>query len=233
VRIGFFLVWRFGVMRRLFARTPLRFVVAWRAKSLRLAWRLDAAKRAAQFINFAFVREFLALGHFDELKHFVEMINHFFQTVGNFRGMFHGLADGRGVGGTKIRITRARCSLLRCRRAFKTFRAFEAIVTFGAVRPLRSLGHEPLRCRANIFNAFARAVGTFRFGARHRGQRRIFIFDFRRFVDVGGGGRVGNFSRPGGGRRIGGGRARPRATAPATAASAPAAVGTTGGRGRV
>ena len=102
MRLGFFLVGRFGVMRRLFARTSLRFVVAWRAKSLRLAWRLDAAERAAQFVNLAFVRELLALGDFDEFQHFVELINHLLERFGNLGGVRNGFADGCGFGGTKV-----------------------------------------------------------------------------------------------------------------------------------
>jgi hypothetical protein len=158
MEIGLFLVVRFGGMRRVFARAALRFIVAGLAESLRLARRLDAAQRAAQFINFPFVREFLPLGHFDEFEHFIEMVNHLFQTLGDFRRVLHGLTDGRGVGGAKIGIARARCPLFGSRRTFKTFSAFGALATVRAIRSLRPLGHESLGCGPNIFATF---TGTF------------------------------------------------------------------------
>ena len=66
------------------------------------AWRLDAAERAAEFVDLALVSDFLALGNLDEFQHFVEHVNHVLQRLGNFGGMRDGLADGRGFCRTKI-----------------------------------------------------------------------------------------------------------------------------------
>jgi hypothetical protein len=87
-----------------------RFVTARRtgrqrfaARRRRLAaGRLDAAERAAEFVKLALVGELLALGDLDEFQHFVELVNHLLERLGNFRGVRDGLADGRGFGGTKI-----------------------------------------------------------------------------------------------------------------------------------
>jgi len=73
----------------------------WRRRQF-AARRLDAAKRAAKFINLALVGQFLALGDLDQFKHFVEMIDHLLERLGDFRGVRNGLADGRGFGRTKI-----------------------------------------------------------------------------------------------------------------------------------
>ena len=144
-----------------FARGAGRIVVARVAESLRLAGRLDAAERAAEFVNLAFVGELLPLGDFDQFEHFVEMINHLLEAIGNFRGVFDGLADGRGVGGSEIRITRTRRSWFRGRRAFqplvalssgRPFRSFGPVRAIRAFRPLR---HEALRRRADRLCAFA------------------------------------------------------------------------------
>jgi len=54
------------------------------------ARRLDAAERAAKFLDLALVGELLALGDFDEFQHFVEMINHLLERLGNLRGVLDG-----------------------------------------------------------------------------------------------------------------------------------------------
>jgi len=64
--------------------------------------RLDAAERAAKFFNFAFVGELLAFGDLDEFKHFVELVNHLLERLGDLRGVRDGFADGRGFGGPEI-----------------------------------------------------------------------------------------------------------------------------------
>ena len=66
------------------------------------AGRLDAAQRPAQFVNLALVGQLLALGDLDEFEHFVEVVNHLLERRGHFRGVFNGLADGRGLSGAEI-----------------------------------------------------------------------------------------------------------------------------------
>ena len=121
---------------------------------MRLARRLDAAKRAAKFFDLAFVGEFLAFGDFHEFEHFIEMIRHLFEGIGNFRGVFHGLADGRGVGGPEIRITRTRCALFLRGLTFLALLALRltfAFLTFGALGTVR---RESLWRGPGGFNAF-------------------------------------------------------------------------------
>ena len=65
--------------------------------------RLDAAQGAAQFFHFAFVGNFLPFGNFHELEHFLDVIHHLLEGLGNVRGIFHGLGNGGGFGGTEIR----------------------------------------------------------------------------------------------------------------------------------
>ena len=158
VRLGFFLARLIFVVVRMFTRSALRFVVARLAESLRLARWLDAAQRAAEFVNLAFVREFLTLGDFNQFEHFVNVIHHLLERVGNFRGMLDGLADGRSLGGFEIRVTWARPSRFRCRRAFHPLTALRPVGTLGPVRTIRPFGpllHETLRRRPHRFGAFA------------------------------------------------------------------------------
>jgi len=158
VRLGFFLARLIFVVVRMFTRSALRFVVARLAESLRLARRLDAAERPAEFVNLAFVREFLTLGYFNQFEHFVNVIHHLLERVGNFRGVLDGLTDGRSLGGFKIGVTRARRSRFRCRRALNPLTAFRPVGTLGPVRPIRPfwpLLHEALRRWSHRFGAFA------------------------------------------------------------------------------
>jgi len=67
-----------------------------------MAGRLDAAQSPAEFFDLAFIGEFLALGYFHQLKNFVQLIDRVFQRFRDFRGVGHGLADGRSVGGAEI-----------------------------------------------------------------------------------------------------------------------------------
>ena len=76
-----------------------RFAAGWRQFAAR---RLDAAERAAQLVNLALVGELLALGDLDEFQHFVELVNHLLERLGNLGGVRDGLADGRGFGGAEI-----------------------------------------------------------------------------------------------------------------------------------
>ena len=103
---GFFRLLRrtrfFGPLNRL--ALGARFIAAGRlAKRRRLAARrLDAAECAPKFVNLAFVGELLARGDFDEFEHFVELVNHLFERLGDFGGVRDGLTYGGGFSRTKI-----------------------------------------------------------------------------------------------------------------------------------
>ncbi len=88
----------------LFAEITAWFVPTRAARRLRLrrTLRLDAAEGAAQFINLAFVSDFLAFGDFDEFEHFVQLIVQFFQRVGDEGSVRDGLVDGGFLGGSEI-----------------------------------------------------------------------------------------------------------------------------------
>ena len=66
------------------------------------ALRLDAAEGAAEFIQFAFVGELLALGNFDEFQNFIHLVVQLLQCVGDESGVRDGLVNRRGFGGAKI-----------------------------------------------------------------------------------------------------------------------------------
>jgi len=82
--------------------------------------RLDAAQGAAKFFDLALIGELLSFGDLDEFQHFVEMINHLLERLGNLRGVLDGLGDGRGFGGTKIGGLDPRLGALRFRPALLT-----------------------------------------------------------------------------------------------------------------
>jgi len=84
--------------------TVARFIPARRpARRRQLApRRLDAAERAAEFVNFALIGELLAFGDFDEFEHFVKLVDHLLERLGDFRGVGDGLADGGSFRRTKI-----------------------------------------------------------------------------------------------------------------------------------
>ncbi len=116
------------------AATAMRVIVtrpAWRL--LLEARRLDAAERAAEFFNLAFVGQFLALGKLDQFKNFVQLVNRVLERLGNFRGMGHSLADGRSLRRAKIcRLDpgfRLRAAVLWASRAFLAVRTFLTLRT--------------------------------------------------------------------------------------------------------
>ena len=115
---------------------PARLIpaqIAGRQRWLLLAaGRLDTAERAAKFFDLSFVGELLALGDLDELKHFVELVNHLLERLGNFGGVRDGFADGRGFGGAKI----GGLGPLTLRRRFRPAVARR----FGSARWLRRVG---------------------------------------------------------------------------------------------
>ena len=204
------------------------------------AGRLDAAQRAAQFINLAFVGQLLAFGNLNEFEHFVELVNHLLERRGDFRGVFNGLTDGRGFGGAEIGGLDPRFGPRRFRAAFgsaffgATFaRRFGSVFRFRrrvsfrigfdrvSFRRVRFMGGK-IRWRVGMrLTEIAGRIG-FMFGVvgwiRQIGGRGVWFNRFRR---------RGNFSGSG----LGGGT---RATTAATAtAPAPAAIGGTTGGGRV
>jgi hypothetical protein len=81
--------------RMMFPVAAMGVLVARTARRLLLmAWRLDAAERAAKFVNFALIGKFLALGHLDQFQDFVQLVNRVLERFRNFRGVRHSLADG-------------------------------------------------------------------------------------------------------------------------------------------
>jgi len=55
---------------------------------------MNSAQRLTQRINFPLVSELLALGQFDELEHFLHLVERLFQRLNNLRHFFNRLADG-------------------------------------------------------------------------------------------------------------------------------------------
>lgn len=128
------------------------------------ARRLDAAERAPQFVNLAFIGKLLAFGDLDEFKHFVQMVNHLLERRGHFCGVLDSLTDGRGFSGAEIGGLDPRFGPLRFRAAFgpAIFRVTPArLVTrrFGCVG--RFYRSRCFRCRFGIvgFHGF-RFVGS-------------------------------------------------------------------------
>ena len=132
------------VLRLLILRRGLLIVLGRRRL---LAHGLDAAQGAAEFLDFAFIGEFLALGHFDEFEDFLELIEGVLQFLGNLGGVENSEVDSRGIGGAEIDGAAPLTLLMLMRRrrllvtlgalgrtfvAFLTFRAFAALllVTF-------------------------------------------------------------------------------------------------------
>jgi hypothetical protein len=192
---------------------PARFIAARAAGSLR--WRLllaprrlDAAESAAEFFNLALVGELLALGDFDEFEHFVEVVNHLLERLGNFSREFNGLADGGGLGGAKIGGFDPRLGPLRFRAAFgPAFARFVALRLLA--RRFGGTGWLRFRRRSNFCGGFRcrrfRRLGFMRgkFGG-HVGMRLSeaaggFGFVFCVLVMFpglgGGGGRLDGFRR--------------------------------------
>jgi hypothetical protein len=66
------------------------------------ALRLDAAEGAAEFVQFAFIGELLALGDFHEFQNFIHLIVQFFQRVGDESSVRDGLVNRGGLCGAKI-----------------------------------------------------------------------------------------------------------------------------------
>jgi hypothetical protein len=101
-----FLATRFLTTRPLVSVAAMRILAVLRTRmgllGLRLALRLDAAEHAAQLVQLAFVRQLLAVGNLDEFKDAIKFVSHLLERLGNLRGVLDGLADGRGLGGTKI-----------------------------------------------------------------------------------------------------------------------------------
>lgn len=92
------------VARALFPIAAMRLVVSRAARRvLRLmARRVDAAERAAKFLNLALIGQFLAFSDFDQFENFIQLINRLLERFRNFSGVRHGLADGRRLRRAKI-----------------------------------------------------------------------------------------------------------------------------------
>jgi hypothetical protein len=59
---------------------------------------MNFAQSLAQRFNFPLVGDFLAFGQFDELKHFLHLVERLFEHFDNLRGFFHRPVDGGGRG---------------------------------------------------------------------------------------------------------------------------------------
>jgi hypothetical protein len=206
-----------------------RPIAAWRrAKRRRLAARrLDAAERAAEFVNLALVGELLALGDLDKFQDFVELVNHLLKRLGNFRGVRNGLADGRGfsraeIGGLDPRLraqwfgTAFRATLAR---RF-TLRRGEIFSSGLRDRRLNRIGFGRGKIGGRFRVRLAKIAGRIGLMFDMFGRRSDWVGGFRRGRNFFGAGRAG----------LGNCRARAAATAAATTATAIAA-GTRRGRG--
>ena len=96
-----------------FSLWPTRFFASWLVLMpllmrmvmllrMTLALRLNPAQSAAQFVQFALIRQLLPFGDFDQFQHFIHLVVQFVERFGNERGVFHRLSNGCGCGGTKI-----------------------------------------------------------------------------------------------------------------------------------
>ena len=55
---------------------------------------MNFAQHLAQRLDFAFVGDFLAFSQFDELKHFLHLVERLFERFDDLRHCFNRLADG-------------------------------------------------------------------------------------------------------------------------------------------
>ena len=147
---------RLVVARGLFLVAALRLVMARAAHGQLVARRLDAAERAAEFLNLALVGELLALGEFDEFEDFVQLVNRVFERLGDFRGVRDGLADGRGFRRTKIGGFDPRLGALR----FRALRFGPTLV--------------PAVARGKFSRLCGGRTNSFRFGRSFSGRRGFF-----------------------------------------------------------
>jgi len=67
-----------------------------------LTRRLDAAERAAELIDLAFIGELLALGEFHKFQNLIQLVDRVLELLGNFSRMQDGFVDGRGSSRTEI-----------------------------------------------------------------------------------------------------------------------------------
>jgi hypothetical protein len=104
LRPGFVPGIAFFVARAVFPGAALGlFITRTACRMLRLmAGRLNAAERAAQFLNLPLIGQFLAFGNLNQFKDFVQLVNRVLERLGNFRCVCHGLADGRRFRRAKI-----------------------------------------------------------------------------------------------------------------------------------
>ena len=233
------------------------FIAAWAAlgklmlRWRRLARRLDAAQRAAQFLDLTLIGQFLPFGNLDELENFIQLINHAFQRFGNVRGMFNGLTNGRGFGGTKIGGFDPRFRARWFRPAFgrtRTYRllarAFGTLISFRMFAALRFHGRHIFSNRFwfGVIGWFRGVRSKFRRLLRVRRAESALVIRFVLFVGRGihwfgsRSLRFKIFRRHRsflGSRRERLGRTGARATATATATASAAVDGTAGGGGQV
>jgi len=102
--------------------------------------RLDAAQRAAEFFDLAFVGQFLAFGEFHEFEDFVQLINRVLERFGDFGGVQDGLMDGRNIGGTEISGFDPGFGAGGFGAAVGTFLTVGSLGSLGSLLPLLPLG---------------------------------------------------------------------------------------------
>ncbi|MEI8289484.1 MAG: hypothetical protein WCH99_08410 [Verrucomicrobiota bacterium] len=221
------LIWFAVIAARFIPARPTRR--RWRRQFA--ARRLNAAKRAAQFLDFTLVGELLALGDFDKFEHFVELVNHLLERFGNLRGMSDGFADGGSLGGTEIGGLNPLTLARRFRATFRTPN-FRPTVRprlarwFGDAQRLRHFAsfRNGFGLKSFIRTGFVRGEFRGRFRMRFTKVTGGIGFSFRLFGGFSGFRGRRNFIR---GRRNRFGRHRTwTAAAAATATAATIAAGT-------
>jgi hypothetical protein len=231
-RRGFILRIRLGMMSLVTApvffpaRLPRLLLIVRRRLHAR---RLDAAQGAAQFLDFALIGQFLALGEFDEFEDFLKLIEGVLQRFGDLGGVQDGRMDGRSVSRAEIRGTTplALAWLLRFITlgaflpfvALRTFRTFAILFLAWWLR----LGWRLDRCICGRFGA-GRDIGHAHGGflgvrlAKAAGWICLVLSHFRRWNVLAGFDR--GIGHRGSGRETGwGGFTRKRAWCTAAAAA--------------
>jgi hypothetical protein len=116
-----------------------RFIAALIALRRRhhLARRLDAAERAAEFIDLAFISELLTLGQFHKFQNLIQLVDRMLELLGDFGRVQDGLMDGRGGGRTEISGLGPLPGTFGFRAAFRTLGAFRPIWSILAILSFR------------------------------------------------------------------------------------------------
>jgi hypothetical protein len=136
---------------------------------------LDAAQGAAEFINLAFVSQFLALGELDEFEDFIQLVNGVLERFGDLGGVQDGLMDGGNIGGTKISgfdpgfgTGGFRAAVIGAILTFLTFRPVRSLLPFGSLGAFWSLLWTQGRGALGAFRSFRVFRRVLRLGVAFR-----------------------------------------------------------------